>query len=219
MRTITVKGVGTTSTKPDLIVISLNIIEKAREYVDTVNGANERIEKLQAAITAAGFAKEDLKTLSFNACTNYENYRNEEGVYKQRFAGYACEYHLKLSMDFDNKRLSETLAAIANSGANAEQSIAFTVKNPEKVSAQLLKAATENAREKAEVLCTASGVTLGELVDIIYNWSDISIHSASVYSEERLRGVDAAVPAAAMPEFEPDDIKSSDTATFVWEIK
>lgn len=219
MRTITVKGVGTASTKPDLIVISLNIIEKAREYVDTVNGANERIEKLQAAITAAGFAKEDLKTLSFNARTNYENYRNEEGVYKQRFAGYACEYHLKLSMDFDNKRLSETLAAIANSGANAEQSIAFTVKNPEKVSAQLLKAATENAREKAEVLCTTSGVTLGELVDIIYNWSDISIHSASVYSEERLRGVDAAVPAAAMPEFEPDDIKSSDTATFVWEIK
>lgn len=210
---------GTASTKPDLIVISLNIIEKAREYVDTVNGANERIEKLQAAITAAGFAKEDLKTLSFNARTNYENYRNEEGVYKQRFAGYACEYHLKLSMDFDNKRLSETLAAIANSGANAEQSIAFTVKNPEKVSAQLLKAATENAREKAEVLCTTSGVTLGELVDIIYNWSDISIHSASVYSEERLRGVDAAVPAAAMPEFEPDDIKSSDTATFVWEIK
>ena len=219
MRTITVKGVGTASTKPDLIVISLNIIEKAREYVDTVNGANERIEKLQAAITAAGFAKEDLKTLSFNARTNYENYRNEEGVYKQRFAGYACEYHLKLSMDFDNKRLSETLAAIANSGANAEQSIAFTVKNPEKVSAQLLKAATENAREKAEVLCTTSGVTLGELVDIIYNWSDISIHSASVYSEERLRGVDAAVPAAAMPEFGPGDIKSSDTATFVWEIK
>lgn len=218
MRTITVKGVGTASTKPDLTVISLNIIEKALEYVDSVNGANERIEKLQAAIATVGFDKEDLKTLSFNARTNYENYRDEEGVYKQRFAGYACEYHLKLSMDFDNKRLSETLAAIANSGANAEQSIAFTVKEPEKVSARLLKAATENAREKAEVLCAASGVTLGELVNIDYNWSDITIRSASVYSEQ-FRGVDAAVPAAAMPEFEPEDIKSSDTATFVWEIK
>lgn len=218
MRTITVKGVGTASTKPDLIVISLSIVEKAPEYVSSVNGANERIEKLQAAIATVGFEKEDLKTLSFNARTNYENYRGEDGVYKQRFMGYACEYHLKLSMDFDNKRLSETLAAIANSGANAEQSIAFTVKEPEKVSAQLLKAATENAREKAEVLCAASGVTLGELVNIEYNWGDISIHSASVYSKQ-LRSMDAAVPTAAMPEFEPDDIKSSDTATFVWEIK
>ncbi|MDE6732785.1 MAG: SIMPL domain-containing protein [Oscillospiraceae bacterium] len=218
MRTITVKGVGTASTPPDLTVISLHIAEKAREYVDSVNGANERIEKLQKAIAAVGFAKEDLKTLSFNARTNYENYRDENGTYKQRFAGYACEYYLKLSMDFDNKRLSETLEAIANSGANAEQSIEFTVKEPEKVSARLLKAATENAREKAEVLCAASGVTLGELVNIDYNWRNITIHSASVYSEQ-FRGMDDGAPAAAMPEFEPDDIKSSDTATFVWEIK
>lgn len=217
MRTITVKGVGTASTPPDLTVISLHIIEKALEYVNAVNGANERIEKLQKAIAAVGFAREDLKTLSFNARTNYENYRDEDGAYRQRFAGYACEYNLKLSMDLDNKRLSETLSAIANSGANAEQSIAFTVKNPEKVSTQLLKAATKNAREKAEVLCAASGVTLGELVNIDYNWGDIMIHSASVYSEQ-FRGADA-VPAAAMPEFEPEDIKSSDTATFVWEIK
>lgn len=218
MRTITVKGVGTASTKPDLTVISLNIIEKAPEYTAAVNGANERIEKLQTAIATVGFEKEDLKTLSFNAYTNYENYRDEDGVYKNRFAGYACEYHLKLSLDFDNKRLSETLTAIANSSANAEQSIEFTVKEPQKVSAQLLKAAAENAREKAEVLCAAAGVSLGELVNIEYNWGEISIHSASVYSKQ-LRGMDDAVPAAAMPEFEPDDIRSSDSATFVWEIK
>lgn len=217
MRTITVKGIGTASAKPDLTVISLNITEKNREYTAAVNGANERIEKLQKAIAAVGFTKEDLKTLSFNARTNYENYRAEDGSYKQKFAGYICDFALKLSMDFDNKRLSETLTAIANSGANAEQSIAFTVKEPEKVSAQLLRSATENAREKAEVLCAASGVTLGELVNIDYSWNDISIHSPSVYSKQ-LRCMDAA-PTAAMPEFVPEDIKSSDTATFIWEIK
>lgn len=217
MRTITVKGVGTASTKPDLIVISLSITEKNPEYVGAINGANERIEKLQKAIATVGFEKDDLKTLSFNARTNYENHRAMNGDYKQKFAGYVCDYDLKLSLDFDNKRLAETLTAISNSGANAEQSIAFTVKNPEKVSAQLLKSATENAREKAEVLCAASGVTLGELVNIDYSWNDISIHSPSVYSKQ-LRCMDAA-PTAAMPEFVPEDIKSSDTATFIWEIK
>ena len=109
MRTITVKGVGTASTPPDLTVISLNIVEKAAEYVDCINGANERIEKLQTALASVGFAKDDLKTLSFNARTNYENYRDENGVYNQRFAGYLCEYHLKLSLDFDNGRLTKTL--------------------------------------------------------------------------------------------------------------
>lgn len=216
MRTITVKGVGTVSTPPDLIVISLNITEMAVEYTDSINGANERIEKLKTALVNIGFDKDDLKTYSFNAHTNYENYRNEDGTYKQRFSNYECNYALKLSLDFDNKRLSETLEAIANSGANAGQSIAFTVKEPEKVSAQLLRSATENAREKAEVLCAASGVTLGELVSIDYNWKDISLYSVSHY--ERERGI-SAVPLAAAPDFTPDDIKSSDTATFIWEIK
>lgn len=215
MRTITVKGVGTASTPPDLVVISLNISELAREYVDSVNGANERIEKLQTAIATVGFEKTDLKTLSFNARTHYESYRDKDGNYKQRFDGYVCDYRVKLSLDFDSKRLAETLSALANSGANAEQSISFTVKNPEKISAELLKNATENAREKAEVLCAASGVTLGELVDISYNWNEIEVYSKSV-CQERERGITAM---AAMPEFEPDDIKSSDTATFVWEIK
>lgn len=217
MKTITVKGVGTASTPPDLVVISLNISELAKEYAAAVNGANERIEKLQAAIETVGFEKTDLKTLSFNARTHYESYRDKDGNYKQRFDGYVCDYRLKLSLDFDSKHLAETLSALANSGANAEQSISFTVKNPEKISAELLKNATENAKEKAEVLCAASGVTLGELVSIDYNWNDISIYSKSVYSEME-RGI-AAAPAAAMPEFEPDDIESCDTATFVWEIK
>lgn len=215
MRTITVKGVGTASTPPDLVVISLNISEQAREYVAAVNGANERIEKLQAAISSVGFDKTDLKTLSFNTETHYESYRDNNGDYKERFKGYDCDYRLKLSLDFDAKRLAETLSALANSGANAEQSISFTVKNPERVSAALLKSATENAREKAEVLCAASGVTLGELVSIDYNWGEISIQSRSVYGDTHY----LAAPAAAMPEFEPEDIDSRDTATFVWEIK
>lgn len=216
MRTITVKGVGTASTPPDLVVISLNISEQAREYVAAVNGANARIEKLQTAIAAVGFDKKDLKTLSFNARTHYESYRDKNGDYKQRFDGYVCDYRLKLSLDFDSKRLAETLSALANRGADAGQSISFTVKNPEKVSAALLKSATEDAREKAEALCAASGVTLGELVSIDYNWGEISIQSRSVYAEDMLL---EAAPAAAMPEFEPEDIDSRDTATFVWEIK
>ena len=215
MKTITVKGIGTVRTKPDYIVILLEITEIASEYINAVNGANERIAKLQKAVQSAGFAKEDLKTRSFDVRTHYENY-TENGEYKNRFAGYACEYSLKLSFDFDNKRLAQTLTAIANSGADAEQSISFTVKDPQKVSAELLKSAAQNAREKAEILCAASGVTLGELVNISYDWNDVIFRSNSSMYE---RGIASAMPLAAVPDFEPEDINSSDTAAFVWEIK
>lgn len=214
-RTITVRGIGTASVKPDFIAITLNIVSKDMEYTKSVENANKRIEMLQNAVVSSGFAKEDLKTLSFNVRTNYEGETDEHGRYRNVFAGYVCRYTLKLSFDMDAKRLAETLTAISDSGANAEFSIKFTVKDPEKISAELLRSATENARQKAEILCEASGAKLGTLIKIDYDWTDINVYSASAYTMEMERGVAAA---GAVPEFEPEDIKSSDSAAFIWEI-
>lgn len=214
-KTITVRGVGTASVKPDFITVTLNIVSKDKEYSKSVENANKRIGLLQNSVVSSGFAKEDLKTLSFNVRTNYEGETDEHGRYRNVFAGYVCNYTLKLSFDMDAKRLAETLTAISDSGADAEFSIKFTVKDPEKISAELLKSAAENARQKAEVLCEASGATLGALLKIDYDWTNINICSASVYSMDMERGI---VAAGAVPEFEPEDIKSQDSAAFIWEI-
>lgn len=215
MAKITVKGVGAVKTKPDYveILLSLNVVDK--DYTAAVNKANEKIEKLQNALSAVGYAKDDLKTLNFNVSTEYD-YVQKNGRNERVFRGYNCSYSLKLGFDFTAKALANTLTAIANSGADAEFSIRFTVKEPEKVSEALLASATENARKKAEILCKASGKTLGELVSIDYNWSEISVYSDSNYAL-------AAAPKmmladACVPEFTSDDIDSSDSVAFVWEI-
>lgn len=211
-RTITVKGVGAVSIKPDHIEITLNVLSKADEYAEAVNTANAAVVKLQEAIVSAGFAREDLKTLNFNVKTNYENETDDTGRYRRVFRGYVCGYRLKLGLDMNVALLSRTIDAIAGSGADAELSIGFTVKNPESVSDELLRSAARNAREKAETLCAASGVKIGELLSIDYNWSDINVYSVSSYAAagEAVRGI--------TPEFEPEDIKAQDTATFVWNI-
>lgn len=214
-RTITVKGIGTASVKPDFIAVTMNIVSKDKEYVKSVENANKRIEMLQNAVVSSGFAKEDLKTLAFNVSTNYEGETDEHGRYRNVFVGYVCRYTLKLSFDMDAKRLAQTLTAISESGANAEFSIKFTVKDPERVSAELLVSATENARQKAEVLCAASGAKLGTLIKINYDWTDVNVFSPSVYKMEMERGV---AVAGAVPEFEPENIESNDSAVFIWEI-
>ena len=119
--------------------------------------AAERIEKLQGVAVRVGYRKEDLKTTSFDVQTRYENVKDRQGNYKREFAGYACSYRLKLAFDFDSKQLAKVISAIADCGAQPELSIAFTVKNPARVSEELLNNATENARAKAEILCKASG--------------------------------------------------------------
>ena len=200
--TITVKGVGTAKTAPDYVVISLNIISKNKSYEAAVDGANRRIELLEKALCSAGYEKGSLKTLDFSVNTVYDNIE-ENGQYKRVFGGYSCTYYLKLSFDFSAETLSKTLNAIVNSGADAEFSI----------SEKILVSATENAKEKAEILCKASGKELGELVSVVYNWGEINVVSDSNYRLMR-----ASVPMAEVPEFTPDDITSSDTVTFVWEI-
>ena len=160
-----------------------------------------------------------LKTTSFNVDTRYESVKDRQGNYKREFVGYACVYRLKLSFDFDSKQLAKVISAIANSGANPELSIAFTVRNPAKVSKELLESAALNARAKAEILCRASGSEMGQLLSIDYNWGELNIVSRTSYEME-----DCLMPLAAMkkccsPEIEPDDIDVSDTVAFTWEIK
>lgn len=213
--TITVKGVGSVKTKPDYVVISLRLNGEDKEYVQAVNKANAKIALLKKAIIFIGFSDDDLKTLNFSARTVYKSV-HKAGGYENVFDGYAVDYQLKLAFDFTQEKLSETLTAIANSGSDAEFFISFTVKEPEKIASELLIAATENARQKAEVLAKASGKALGELITIDYSWRDIEIISHSNYAVAAAPGM--LREAAAVPEFTPDDIESNDSVTFVWEI-
>ena len=151
--------------------------------------------------------------------TRYENVKDRQGNYKREFVGYACTYRLKLAFDFDSKQLAQVISAIAECGAKPELSIAFTVKNPATVSEELLNSATENARAKAEILCKASGSTLGQLLNIDYNWGELNVFSRTSYDVEDCIQPLMAMSKCAAPEIEPDDIDVTDTVAFTWEIQ
>lgn len=219
MRTITVKGTGNVSARPDYIVLSLNIEAISEAYDRAMTEASERIKKLQDAAVLVGYEKSDMKTTSFNVQTRYENVKDRQGNYKREFAGYACSYHLKLAFDFDSKQLAKVISVIADCGAQPELSIAFTVKNPSRVSEELLISATKNAKTKAEILCKASGDALGQLLNIDYNWGELNVFSKTSYDVEDCIQPLMAMSKCAAPEIEPVDIDVTDTVAFTWEIQ
>lgn len=214
-RTITVKGTGTAKAAPDLIRIVLSLESKDFDYGFTMRFAERKIESLKDALASVGFDRKDLKTLNFDVRTDYSSEKDSNGNYKRVFNGYICSHRLKLEFDFDTKQLANTLNAIATCVVDPELSIVFTVKDPSAISADLLRSATTNAREKAEILCAASNVKLGDLLTINYNWGELDIVSHTDF--------DMPMKCAAMSpgcdiDIEPDDISLSDTATFIWEI-
>lgn len=214
-RLITVKGIGKLSIKPDIIIITMKVESRQHDYDKTMELATGSIEILQQAIRLAGFEKKDLKTTNLNIRTQYENYHDENNNYKSRFDGYCCEQGLKLEFDFDTDLMSGVLNAIAKAPIEPQLQIQFSVKNKSAVSEELLINAAENARQKAEILTRVSGVRLGDLINIDYNWGELHLYSPTSYQMEEKCMMSAGAYA---PDIEPDNIDVSDTVTFVWEI-
>ncbi|MCD2503105.1 SIMPL domain-containing protein [Clostridium sp. NSJ-145] len=215
-RLITVKGIGNISVTPDLIIITMNLVSHKYNYDETMKLATESVNELEKAIEEVGFNKKDLKTTNFNITTSYKSYYDENNNYKSKFDGYKCEQDLKLEFDLDMEILSKVITAITKSKVEPRFNIRFSVKDKDEINKELLIKATENARSKAEVLTKAARVTLGRLVSIDYNWSEINIYSNTTYEIENKS---YAIAETYAPSIEPEDIKISDTVAFVWEIK
>lgn len=216
-RTITVKGVGKVSAKPDYVVLSMTLESKHKDYDKAMGMAADHIQHLNETLCGIGFEKGSVKTTNFNVRTDYDRVKDRNGNYQSVFNGYEVTHNLKLAFDFDMGRLSQALAAIAGCLSRPQLSVAFTVKDATAINEEMLRSATANAKRKAEILCEASGVTMGDLIAIDYNWGELDI-----YSHTRYDCCEDAMPMMAVGssiDIDPDDIDVSDTATFVWEIK
>ena len=214
-KTITVKGIGKVSAKPDYVVLSMTLEAKHMEYQTAMDMAADQICYINNTLTAIGFEKGSLKTTNFKVHTDYDRVKDRYGNYESVFRGYEVTHYLKLACDFDMGRLSKTLSAIAGCLSRPQLSITFSVKDATAINEEMLRSATINAKRKAEILCEAAGAKLGDLIAIDYNWGELDIYSHTRFDccEEAL-----APMKACSIDIDPDDIDVSDTATFIWEL-
>ena len=208
---IKIKGVGRIKRAPDTIVLSLDIEEKDACYSDAVEGAAKQLRIMQGNLAAVGFKKQDLKTNDFTINPDYEDFRDENGNYTRHFLGYKVNQELSLSFPLDMEMLSKVMSVLAMCVVNPEVHIGFTISDEDGIKKELLKSATQDAIEKANILCEASNVKLGRLLSIDYSWKELCFESTEKYE----------VFEAHSAEFDmqPDDIKISDTVEFIWELK
>lgn len=215
-KTIVVKGIGKASTRPDTVMISMYLETTDFDYQKAMEKASDSIDKITKCLGKVGIDKKDLKTTAFNVQTLYNSHRRKDGSYYEEFKGYKVNHNLQLLFDFDTKLLSLVLGAIGGCEVHPRFNIQFTVRDSAAINEEMLRSATANARRKAEILCEASGKKLGELISIDYDWGEIDIYSNTRYiMEDRCMLGNAEMSAM---EIEPEDIETSDTVTFVWEI-
>lgn len=216
MRTIRVTGKGQLKLRPDTTRITMTLEGVYPDYGETLRHSSEDTEALKDVLSGFGFARTDLKTLSFSVDTEYESYR-ERDAYKQRFVGYRFQHTLKVEFPSDNQRLGRILYALANCAVSPEFRLSYTVSDPETAKNELLAKAVEDATEKASVLARAAGVTLQCIESIDYSWGEIDIEYRPM--ERMAKAAQPLMAKSYALDIEPDDIELSDTVTVIWEIE
>ena len=214
VRTIQVTGKGSIKVAPDMTRITMTLEGVCPDYAEALRLSADKTEKLKTSLWPLGFTSADFKTRNFIIETRYDSYK-ENGVYKNRFAGYSYTHELVVEFESDNERLGGILSALARSSAKPEFNFGFFVKDVEKVKNELLGKAVTDSAAKAKALTAAAGVTLGEIVKIDYSWGRIDVDFG--YK-------DFAVPCGAelsecQLDITPENVEMSDTVTVVWEIK
>lgn len=214
-RTITIKGTGTKTVSPDLVIITMTLRSKDKDYDKMMQSAAKQLDALEKALSSVGFDEKALKTTSWNVTTENESVRGDDGNYRSVFSGYVCSQDTKLEFPLDMSKLSDTLSAVSKSLAEPEISVRFTVRDKEAVNEDILREATANALKKAKLLAASSGVRLGMLLSIDYSAGGRDYFSRTDYVMDNRC---MALGASAKMSMTPDDITVSDSATFVWEL-
>lgn len=217
MKTISIKGVGKARRNPDLVIFRISTSARREEYSQSIDASNRLVNDLKRNFEEMGFPRDDLKTVSFNTRPIYQSV--EVGLvnktHRRELECFEVSHDLKIEFDLDNDRINEVLKCLKGFGDDVQFEIDFSVKDKESMKRDVIVDATKTARFNAEVLCEASSVELGDLVNIEYNWVDFNFYSRSYYD----LNANCMSDRDDFMEFNPDAIEISDSVSFVWEIR
>lgn len=205
---LVVEGQGKVTIIPDIAKVTLGIDESGSSLASVQASVNTKSKSLVAALKKLGIEEKDIKTVSYNVFPEY-NYESQP----PRITGYrvSISYEVKVE-DFD--KINEVVVIATQSGANLVGGVSFEV-NDETKNKKLNEArelAVKEAKEKAQGLAKAAGVSLGKILNIS-EFPSFEPPTPIALKE----GVDMGQPAR--PEITPGETELSVTVSLSFEIR
>ena len=154
-QTITVNGSGETLVTADTAVVSVGVSVRKKDALEAQSAANEVIASIRAALAGAGLKEEDISTGYINLYAVYDYSKDVEEI-----VAYSANSSLAIKVT-DMSRVGEVIDMAFSAGANTLDGVSFSVADDTEARKESLKAAVEDAKEKAAILAEAAG--LGEI--------------------------------------------------------
>lgn len=162
---IVVTGEGEAAAAPDLALLSLAVMREAKTAREALDANNDAMAAVIAAMKTAGIADRDLQTAGIQIQPRY-NYTNKpDGSQEAELVAYQVINTLSVRIR-DVAKTGEILDKAVSLGVNQGGGITFANDDPSKVITEARKLAVADAIDKAKVLATAAGVSLGRVIEI-----------------------------------------------------
>ncbi len=160
---ITVNGEASVSRAPDMATISIGVTTVGKSAGEALKQNSTDMDKVIARLKEAGIGEGDMQTSGLSVNPNWSNSYSSSGT--QTIDGFTALNYLTVGIR-DLGKLGEVLDQVVADGANTLNGVTFALIDPRPALDEARKEAVADARARAELLATASGVKLGDLVSI-----------------------------------------------------
>ena len=158
-RRIDVSGSGIVYAIPDQATIQIGVLSQAASASDALKDNSSKTAAVIESIKALGVDEKDIQTRDFSIFPTYDQ------TTAMKITGYQVSNAVVVTIR-DVKNAGAILDQVVQSGANNISGLSFEVSDPTAQQAEARAKAVAVARAKAEVLATAAGVTLGDIISI-----------------------------------------------------
>ena len=157
---ISVSGEGSVLVSADHATVSLGITARNKDVQQAQQQANQAIASIRASLKENGIAEEDINTGMINIYANYD-YSSEN----EMISGYTANATLAIRLS-DTALAGQVIDLAFAAGANTLEGISFYAEDTEAAKKEALEKAVADARQKAEILAAAMGMTISSVKTI-----------------------------------------------------
>ncbi|EAQ99158.2 SIMPL domain-containing protein [Congregibacter litoralis] len=209
-RQIAVTGKAEHRVAPDMAVLQLGVMTEDKDAAVARREADAIVNRALAVLRDAQLAEADIDTTGL---TISPQYRWLPDVRKQELTGYRATRNIEVRL-LDLDALGVLVTQLTDAGINRMQSPQLGLQDEEQVYQEVLAAAAQNARARAEVLAEALGEDLGPLLSLSTERAPLP---RPVRAERMMMAADAA-PAAPEESYSPGYLNYSVTLNASFEI-
>jgi uncharacterized protein YggE len=160
---IRVAGTGEVSATPDTGHLSAGVTSQAPTAAEAVRANGQAMEKVLAALEAAGIPKTHVRTAHFSLFPVHAD--AVEPRAQPRIVGYRASNQVTVRVAGVEK-VGGVLDRLVAAGANEMGGVSFSVGDPAPLLDEARRRALADARRKAELYAASAGVRLGRLLGI-----------------------------------------------------